>query len=262
MFFSKIKDKNLQEAIKALTIDKVFQQRFGTDSVLDELDAEKDSSKNVLPELCAAANLPILINKKSFSHVKLFQYCFLWAMENPLVRENDKEITELDLDLFFYTLDNEISDSPYALAMNATGEIQRRNLNYDEAYSIARTLINLSFLPLKMFPQSAERIVGKVETSFDCDFLTSTISKVHQVTGCSPYEIMHKMSLNSCCYYYAQWAREQGVKNVEKRPDEEILKSIDYRACVLITERLLELGKLKEEDKEEFLKLISTPPDK
>lgn len=139
------------------------------------------------------------------------------------------------------------------------GELRRRNLEINAAYEVANTLIHLAFSPLKMFPS-----VGTVEVHeqlcFDCDWMTNIIAKVHTVTGLTPKEI-ENMSLCACCFYYIQWCRMNGSKEISKRTSEEILKAQSERTDVLIAERLIEVGILKEEEKAEFLKTIGTPPE-
>ena len=68
--------------------------------------------------------------------------------------------------------------------------------------------------------------------------------------------------MTACCYYYIQYARMQGAEHIERRPDDEILKQQDVRACELIAERLVELNVIKEEEKADLVQKMSTPPDK
>lgn len=72
---------------------------------------------------------------------------------------------------------------------------------------------------------------------------------------------MREMTLTACHYYYIQWNRMKGVKNIERLTKEEILIAQDRRACQLITDRLCELGIVKEEEKKAFFEEISTIPD-
>ena len=248
----------IQQAIKALTRDEVFQNRFSNDKVLDDLDAEKYDPSLCYTELCCLINVPIFIDDKPYNPVSLLQYVYLWCIQNPLIKNGSRELTEIDLDIFFYTLDNKIDCDAVSLASKAVGEIKRRGLELEAAKETAQYLIALSFQPLKMFPQTAT-VEGSVEVAFDVDWLTSIIAKVQNVTGYSPEKIMN-MPLNTCCYYYIQWCRIQGVKDISKRTSEEILQSQSERTDVLVTERLIELGVIKEEDKQEFLEKIKTPP--
>lgn len=118
MFFQKLPER-LKEAIKALTIDDVFKQRFGTDEVLNKLDEEKFDLVQSYNELCNSSGIPVVINGEAYNAVKLFQYVYLWNIDNSLIRDNKKAVTELDLDIFFYTLDNPITTTGVELAKKA-----------------------------------------------------------------------------------------------------------------------------------------------
>jgi hypothetical protein len=259
MFFSKIQDKDLQEAILQLKKDEVFLHTLKMDEELHMLDEEQNECKRVFPELCSTVGLKVKIEGDFYSPVKLLPYCFLWAIESPLLRDDNKDVTMLDLELFFYLLDHEVETDMEALIKKASGELQRRNLTYDKAFSVVKALLQLAFSPLKMLPQRHGG--GKQDASFDADTLTDIASKVHEMTGFTVDDVMNKMSLTACCFYYVQWAKKQGMKNIEKITDEELMKRLVYRYCELITDRLIELNKLPKEERENFIHLISTPPE-
>ena len=260
MFFQNL-DKKYYEAIRSLTVDAEFQKRFNDDEVLNKLDEEKFDPALCYSEMCSVAGIPIIIDGKKYPAVKLLQYVYLWCIDSPLTKENGKEITELDLDIFFYTLENPIEDDPVTISTLAIGELRRRELSLEQAAETAKTLITLAFQPLKMFPSTSNTVVGNEQPVFDADWLTSMIAKVNQVTGYTPDHIMQKMSLCACCFYYIQWRRMQGDNKIEKRTSEEILKAQSERTDELIAERLIELGVLKEEEKQDFLDTIRTPPE-
>ena len=260
MYFQNL-DKKYQDAIKALTVDAEFQKRFNDDEVLNKLDEEKFDPSLCFTELCSTAGIPVVIEEERYSPVKLFQYVYLWCIDSPLAKDNGKKITELDLDIFFYTLDNKIDSDALSTSMKALGELKRRKLTFENGLAIARTLISLAFQPLRMFPNTSTAVIGNQQPAFDADWLTSIVAKVHNVTGHTPDYIMNSMSLSACCFYYIQWCRIQGVQNISKRTSEEILKAQSERTDELIAERLIELKVLKEEEKQEFLNTIRTPPD-
>lgn len=209
----------------------------------------------------APYGIPLVINGKKYNAVKLFQYVYLWCIDSPLVKDTVKNITELDLDIFFYTLDNTPDSDAVTVSTSAIGELRKRGLTIEEAAEVAKTLINLAFQPLRMFPQTNNVVVGNQQPAFDADWLTGMISKVHNVTGNTPDFIMNNMSLCACCFYYIQWCRNQGSQNISKRTPEEILKAQSERTDEMIAERLIELKVLKEEEKQDFIRTIRTPPD-
>ena len=120
-------------------------------------------------------------------------------------------------------------------------------------------LVRMAFKALNLFPTMKHNSSKNV---FDPDWLTMLVAKVHSVTGVSPEYAMTQMSISSCCYYFAQFARINGDKSVYRRDDEEILIMEDRRACELIIERLVELKVIPEEERDKWFMEISTPPKK
>lgn len=262
MFFSKL-PKDIQEGIKGLTKDKIFQDRFGHDPQLDELDDEKFNAAESLRDLLTTLNFKFKYKGKSFNNLTPLTWCYLWCIESPFVKETSKQATVADLNLFFYTLENGVHDDGIVEnAAKAIGWCKNHNLTEEEAVDAINKLIIASFAPLKMFPATNTKTIGKQMSLFDADWITGLVSKVHSVTGYSPDYIMNEMSMTAACYYYIQYCRMQGVQQIERRPDEEILRLQDVRACELIAERLVELNVIKEEDKADLIKKMSTPPDK
>jgi hypothetical protein len=74
-----------------------------------------------------------------------------------------------------------------------------------------------------------------------------------------PSEIMD-LPMTACSYYYVQSARKNGVKNIGRLPDEEILKQQDVRSCEIIADYFVKKGILKPEERDDFFKEISTAP--
>ena len=73
---------------------------------------------------------------------------------------------------------------------------------------------------------------------------------------------MNNLSMTACCFYYVQYARMQGAEHIEKRASEEILKAQSERTCTLICDRLIELGVIKEEQRDEIYHIMTVPPEK
>lgn len=261
MFFSKL-PKNIQDAVHGLVTDEVFQNTFGHDSILDELDDEKNNLKQSFPEFLSTVNFKLRHNGKEYNNLTPMVWGFLWCIQSPLVRNMKKNATQADIDLFFYVLENGVDDCPLVdMAAKAINFCANHNISIDEASDVMHLLASRAFAPLKMFPAVATSETQS-EPVFDSDWLTALVSKVHTVTGYTPDYIMNKLSMTACCYYYVQYARQQGVEHIEKRPPEEILKAQSERSCVLICDRLIELGVITEEQRAEVFKIMTTPPEK
>lgn len=81
------------------------------------------------------------------------------------------------------------------------------------------------------------------------------------MTGYTSNYILKNLSLNACCYYFAQWRRKQGDQSIYKRSDQEILQLQDERCCELICERLVELNIFPAEETSKWKTMMMTPPD-
>lgn len=187
-------------------------------------------------------------------------WCFLWVINSPFVNY-EKEIKEVDIDLFYYILDNGIGDGDPIRLLSESLQYTSNHLqiSYEEAHGILSTMIRLSFKPLNLFPKSVSS--GK-KSIFDADWLTALITKVHEVTGYTPDYIMNEMSLTSACYYFAQYRRMNSNDEIYKRTDEEILILEDKRASEMVVDRLIERGIFPIEEREKWLNQITTPHHK
>lgn len=253
---------HIKDAISKLPKDHDFQDRFGHDPVLDELDAERFNAAESVRDILATLNFKYALNGRKYNNITPIMWCYLWCIESPIVKESTKEATTADLDLFFYVLENGVKDiGVIDTATKSFGWCEQNGIKAEEAVVVINRLVASAFAPLKMFP-STKNVVGKQMTLFDADWITSLCAKVHSVTGYSPEFIMNKMSMTACCYYYIQYARMQGAEHIERRPDDEILKQQDVRACELIAERLVELNVIREDEKADLVQKMSTPPDK
>lgn len=261
MHFQKLPE-HVKKAIEKLPKDQEFQQRFGTDSVLDELDAELFNPAESLKDLLTTLNFKYELNGRQYNNITPVVWSYLWCIESPFVKESPKPPTQADVDLFFYVLENGVEDSNVIKnTTNAIGWCERHKLNVNEAVEIIRHLIKNAFSPLKMFP-STKNVVGKQMALFDADWITSLCARVHAVTGYAPDYVMNNMSITAACYYYIQYSRMQGVEHIERRPDEEILRLQDERACTLVIDRLIELNVVTEADRAELFKLMTATPEK
>lgn len=261
MHFQKL-SKHIQDAIALFPKDKVFQERYGHDPELDALDEELFKPAVALRDILATFNFKYAIKGRKFNNITPMVWCYLWCIESPFVKDVQKKATSADLDLFFYVLENGVEDiGVIDTATKSFGWCEKNGLKAEDGIEAVNTLITAAFAPLKMFPHTKE-VMGKQICFFDADWITSLCSKVHTVTGYTPDYIMKKMSLTAACYYYIQYSRMQGVQNIERIPDEEVMKQQADRTCTMIIDRLIELNVVTEADRDELFKTMTTPPDK
>lgn len=179
-------------------------------------------------------------------------------MGSPFVSPTEKDLTTLDTDIFFHILQQGFQENDLVeMSANAVGEVTRIGMTYEEAFSIAADIIKAGFRPMKMFPATIQNIK---KTSFDDDWMTNVAACAHAVTGYKPDYIINELPLNTSFHYLIQYCRSQGMKGIEKRSDEEILKAMSDRTDELIADRLIELNVISEADRRNIINRLRTPP--
>lgn len=271
--------------LKILANSAEFQQIFASDCVLDELEKERENKQDDLLELTAFLGGFYCIENHIIKPITPAQLSILWLLESPFLGF-DTPLTELDIDIVLFVLDKGknadigniqtiVKDSHgFAIRdiaqakkeyLEKTKRISKKKLRsmeigfeyvkaqkYQELKKDIKRVIDLAFRAYRMFPQP--QILGgdkgkKQPTKFNADWLAKTVSIVHQQTGLTPEEIMWTTPMTSCGYYYAQYARQNGTKNIEHRPDEETVKLIWERTNELCKEFLKSKGYKEEEFK-------------
>lgn len=207
-------------------------------------------------------NIPLKIGSREWKHITLDEICFLYAIENPLVKTSCKrEITLIDLIIFLYvTQSPDFQQSELRTLTAKSGAwYNSAGMDYDEAVTAVDKILSLAFQPMDFFPPStSEQLVGKKETAFDSDWCAAMISAVHQMTGLLPEQIL-KMPVATCGWYFLQFAKQQGTKNLERKSNAEIIYEMDIRCNEMIVQRLIEKGIIKEEERDYYLECLKSP---
>lgn len=250
--------KNIQDGVRELTKDEEFQYRFGHDKILDELDEMETNKNEEYTSLMLLLKNEIVIEDKIYHPLTIAIWGFLYVIDSPFIN-SEKEVTELDIDIFFYLLDNGVAHiNINDTIINAAGYSKKLNLDINNALDVILKIIKISFQPLNLFPKKNSN--GK--NLFDGDWVTALVTKVYNVTGYDANYIMNTLSLHACCYYFAQYARENGAEQIFRRTPEEIMKLKDKRASELVVERLIEKGVMPKEERDKWYNEIITPPKK
>ncbi len=257
MFFKDLSFE-VQTAIRELTKDEVFQNRFGYDKVLGELDAQRFDKKKIVQELQAFRGVPLQVGDKKFSQLTVDAWANLWCLDSPFALGKD-DIKQVDVDLFLAALEF-TGDDLEALAISSLDYCKKHQLNEELARQICNKIISLAFSPLLLFPDSgAMKLTADQQPLYDAEWIANLVYAVHQVTGKSPEFIQKQMSLNAVCQYFVQFAKNQGMKGIGKKSEPEIIQLTDERCNTLIVERLIEKGIVKEEDKSYYEELLKAP---
>ena len=250
--------KEVKQGVKALTLDEEFQKRFGTDKVLDELDQQKYNVAEELQVFNCVVNEKVFFCDRTVNPITPKLWSFIWLIGSPFINPK-KEVTETDIDLLLYLLQNPLQDiNPTSVIIASLGYCMNHQVQYETAFKIIQESIKLAFKPMNLFPKT--NTAGNNLLYYDTEWLTATVARVHTVTGLTPKEILN-MPMTAVCYYYAQFAKMNGEQNIYRRSPEEILIAQDMRCCELIVQRLIENGVIKEEQRETIYKIISTPEE-
>ena len=166
----------IQREILKLTTDEEFQERFANDEVLNQLDALKyDSFIQYNELLVTALHSDIKLNGKSFKPITLALWSYLYIIKSPIIFE-DKKISMVDLDMFFYLLETKNFAS--------LNEVLQKSMNYcntklpltgQQIKTVFQNLLKISFRALNMFPKY--RFEG-AKPAFNVDWMTSIATKV------------------------------------------------------------------------------------
>lgn len=263
MNFSKLPE-HVKKAITTFPDDAEFNEMLNNDKILDELDEEAAHNENDFDELLCLIEKTIYVNGKKYRAISAKAWSYLFMLKSPLVQQSEQQPTSLDFDLFAYVVETNLSvTDPTENLKNCVGYCAKLGLDDDEkVIEYYEKQMKLAFSPMKMFPCAQTNYydndtVVKQNPSYDVDWLTTIITRVHAVTNLSPQQIL-ELSMNTCCYYFAQWARLQGEKNIEKRSNVEITIAKLHRTIEIIVEALIKKSVIKPEERNEYIKLISS----
>jgi hypothetical protein len=155
MFFKKL-PQNIKDAIQDLTQDEIFQHRFGTDKILNQIDEMKENLPEEYKSILAILELNNFVEGKEVPNITPGMWALLWVAQSPFViAEENADCGEADIDFFLYLLYEGIGTGNLS-------ELFARSLNYStevlkiaptEAISIIVSSIKHAFRPLKLFPQ-------------------------------------------------------------------------------------------------------------
>lgn len=263
------------EYLKILAESNEFQTLFASDSILDELEKQDEDKAADILELTA-----VLGGVYKLDNVEVQPLCpavlsFLWMLKNPYL--NNGNITALDTDIFLYVLSKNkaiLNENIQDIILHAEGfaiktltDAKKKYLakhkeqkdidsfmlgfevvkaeKYQELKADINRMIAIAYRAYRMFPQIQDisNVKDKKNVQkFDADWITKTVSIVHKETGLTPDKIMWNTPLTACAYYYIQYCREKGVRNIEYRPEEQKVILIWKRTADLCKEFLMSKG--------------------
>ena len=284
MNFTKV-PKQVQPYILKLTNDDVFLQRYDTDEVLNQLDQLKYNPfiqfnqlqlifHNKLKFNVVQNSKQDYLDKSFFQTVKdyfhklfcktplqyvqlkpitLALWSYLYTIKSPIIFE-EKKISTVDIDMFFYLLETKNFTSPDVVLQKSLNFCNKNlPITGEQLKYVFQKLLKISFRALNMFPKY--KLEGG-KPAFNVDWLTSIATKVVQVSNYNIQQVYSEISVCQAYYLFAQFCREKGSEAIYLRTEDEIMQEEDLRSCVLIAERLIELGAINKKDKEFYIDLM------
>ena len=258
MVFSSLPPE-IQFEIYKLTTDDQFQDRFGKDKTLDQLEELK---YNPFIQYCQFQLLNH--NKLDFNGIileplTLSLWAFLYSIKSPVAVE-EESITMIDINLFFYLLQtkkyNVQLKQLYIDSLNYCTE--KMKMTEQQAVDIFRKLLQINFRVLNMFP----RMKTNKKPVYNADWMTSIVTKVHQVSSYSTQQLYNQISFCEVYYLFAQYCRENGSEAIYLRTEEEIQIQIDKRSTELVVDRLIEKNVIEAKDRDYYIKQIHVIKEK
>lgn len=246
-------DKKIQQAICDLIVDEEFQKRFALDKELDYLQSLKHDKGIEIQELQLALTKKIVLFGIELNPITLALYSFLYCIKSPIVNDIHN-ITQIDLDIFFYLLQTkDYTTSMKQLmnnSLNYTSEVMK--INQASAVKLFEQIYKIEFRCLNLFPRTDQ----EKEALFNMDWMTSIVSKVKPLTSYTTEQLYNYVSVTQIYYYFANFCRMQGDQRIYIRTEDELLYEEDHRMCQLVVDRIIQKGIIQVSQRDKIIDLI------
>ena len=204
-----------------------FQRILAEDVFLQELTKTESSKADELQNLAALTNAPSKIGPLKIQPLTAGLWSFLWCLDNKYTSDM-KQVTEIDTDLFLYLLCQkhiEFNKSCVKdLLCRSFGWGKKFGITHSEAAAFLMQLINRSFFPLSLLPESSS---AQDAPEWDCFWLTQYGCLAAQESGQSIEYCMFKMPLQLGFYCMINAFRKNDIKGlIRKRTAKEKAEDI------------------------------------
>lgn len=211
--------------------DDDFRQILATDEVIEALEKEKFNPEVEYWELMQVLSGKSALGDVIFKPFTLALWSFLYSIKNPFVVGGD--IENKDVDVVLYLLHHGFNGLTENVFENSKDFCISNDLNYLQAKVYILEMINLSFRPFEMLPNTR----SDEKSKFNLQWLTSIISIVYKQSGCDRFYILYQMPLVEAFYYIICCLKQNDVKNQIKRRNSAQIDAEIYK-------RTYELGQL------------------
>ena len=260
MYLNRLPDK-LKEEVRRIANapdgDHPFNHIFSEDPVfkkLEELDFSMDFER-----LCTQTflGLPIEMHGEKFKAITPLVWHVLWSINSPLSRDDFNDATVEDMDVFFYLIENGFDGDFASLKHKADCYCLKRYTAevIPHLPEVMIMLIRLAFFPLTFYP-SEVHTVGKQKSIFDVEWLASITSLAHLECGDGVADLMKK-PLQYSTFYFLEYAKQNGTKDIGRQPLEETLKMKVERVCELLCDWFVKQNLITEDEKDGIFTLLT-----
>lgn len=244
---------NVQEQIKNLVFDQQFQKRFSQDKELDKLDEQKHDKEIQFYQLQLLLNRCMNLCNIKFNPITIALFCYLYTIKSSVIVK-DRDITMIDLDIFFYLLQTKDYNfdikSVYQKSLNYCSRVL--HLEQKDVISVFNKIYKVQFRVLSLFPNKGE----ESQCLFNLDWALNFVSRIKPLVSYSTMQIYKDVPITQLYYYFADYCRGNGSDSIYIRTEQQILIEEDHRICQLVLERLVEKGIILKEQVDKYLKLI------
>lgn len=212
--------------------DDQFKNILQNDQVLNQLDKQKNNKKDEYYQLMSVLSNRFIICGLKVKPITPMLWSFLYCIDNNFVTHKN-QITETDIDVFFYLLHYGLSALNDQLFYNSKDFCKQHSIDYQQAESQILQMILLAFRPMQMFPKNG---IAKEDVKFNLDWLTRIVSIVCPLTNKDSVYVMTEMSLTQAFSYVVQYSKQYDVNDEIKRRNSDQINAEIYK-------RTFELGK-------------------
>lgn len=282
--------QNVEAEVFKLIGDAQFQKIYSEDKTLDYLQAQKHNKDIQFQQL------QLLLNKKNYVKIigknnivqnknifkklieKLFKksskpiegmffepitlalYSYLYTIKSNLIFDINK-IDLIDLDIFFYLLQTKDYSYDWKSVLFKSSDYCNKvlKLTPSQIVAIFNRIYSIQFKVFSFFPRISDE---SSEPSFNVDWMLGILSKIKSYVSYTTEELYTRVSIMEIYYWYIQFCKNNGDKNIFIRNEQEILDEIDNRIIDLVIQRLMQKKIIKRDQHQYYFDLMKYTKEK
>ena len=209
--------------------DDAFQEILKSDEVLNALEDEKNNKQMQYFQLVSIIFKRFKVAGLSCIPITPAIWSFLYCMGNKIVLGG--KVGKDDIDQMIYLLHFGMQKIDENFLYQAHGYCDANQIDYQYALSELLTMIELTFRPLQMFPQTG---INGQDVRFNVDWLTKIVGMACRICNKTSAQVMFNLSLCQALYYVVQFCRGNDPENnIKRRNSDQINEAIFLRTMEL-----------------------------